>query len=77
MTTARYFDLIREMENAFNHRLRLVRWAQQRGIKKTAREFATTIPTVRKWLRRFQRQGLAGLQEHSRAPHRCPHKPSV
>jgi transposase len=74
MAAVAYFDLVREMENAFNHRLRLVRSAQCHGIKKTAREFATTVPTVRKWLRRFQHQGLAGLQERSRAPHRCPHK---
>jgi len=74
MSPVRYFDLVREMENAFNHRLRLVRWAQRQGIKKTAREFVTTVPTVRKWLRRFQQKGLAGLQEASRAPHHCPHK---
>ena len=74
MAAVAYFDLVREMENAFNHRLRLVRSAQCHGIKKTARGFATTVPTVRKWLRRFQQQGLAGLKERSRAPHRCPHK---
>jgi hypothetical protein len=47
-TAARYFDLVREMKNAYNHRLRLVESAQQRGIKPTARLFATTVPTVRK-----------------------------
>ena len=76
MAAVPYFDLVREMGNAFNHRLRLVRSAQHQGIKKTAREFATTVPTVRKWLRRFQQQGLAGLTERSRAPHHCPHKTS-
>ena len=50
---ARYFDLVREMKNAYNHRLRLVESAKQRGIKPTARLFATTVPTVRKWLRRY------------------------
>lgn len=72
--TAPYYDLIREMKNAYNHRLRLVESARQRGIKPTARLFATTVPTVRKWLRRFRQHGLSGLQEKSRAPHRCPHK---
>jgi transposase len=67
--TARYFDLIREMRDAYNHRLRLVESAQQRGIKPTARLFATTVPTVRKWLRRYQQQGPTGLQERSRARH--------
>jgi transposase len=63
-----YFDVIRNMQNAFNYRLRLVTHARQHGIKAAARAFSTTVPTVRKWLRRFQAQGLKGLQEHSRAP---------
>jgi transposase len=29
-----------------------------------------------KWVRRYPEQGLAGLQERSRAPHRCPHRMS-
>ena len=53
-TSARHFDLLREMKDAYNHRLRLVESAKQRGLKPTARLFATTVPTVRKWLRRFQ-----------------------
>lgn len=72
--SARYFDLIREMKNAYNHRLRLVESARERGIKPTARLFLTTVPTVRKWLRRFQQHGPTGLRELSRARHRQPHK---
>src|SRR5216683_6836328 len=60
--SARYFDLVREMKNAYNHRLRLVESAKQRGIKPTARLFVTTVPTVRKWLRRFQQQDLAHIK---------------
>ena len=74
MAAARYFDLIREMKNAYNHRLRLVESAQQRGIKPTARLFATTVPTVRKWLRRYQQHGPSGLRELSRARRYQPHK---
>jgi hypothetical protein len=51
MAAVRYFDLVREMKDAYNHRLRLVESAKQHGIKPTARLFATTVPTVRKWLR--------------------------
>ena len=29
------------------------------------------------WVRRYPEQGLAGLQEQSRAPHRCPHRLSA
>ena len=74
MATARYFDLVREMKDAYNHRLRLVQSARQIGIKPTARLFSATVPTVRKWLRRFQQQGPAGLLEHSRAPHYQPRR---
>ncbi len=76
MAAARYFDLVREMRDAYNHRLRLVQYARQYGIKPTARAFATTVPAVRKWLRRFQQHGPSGLQEHSRAHQYCPHKTS-
>src|ERR1700682_2216191 len=74
MATARYFDLVREMKDAYNHRLRLVQSARQIGIKPTARLFSATVPTVRKWLRRFQQQGPAGPREHSRAPHYQPRR---
>jgi transposase len=72
--SAPYFVLVREMRDAYNHRLRLVQSARQRGIKPTARLFQTTVPTVRKWLRRYQQQGLRGLIELSRAPHHQPGK---
>ena len=70
----RYFELIRQMKNPFNYRFGLVGYARQHGIKAAARAFQTTVPTVRKWLRRYRAQGLKGLQELSRAPHHCPHK---
>jgi transposase len=72
----RYFDLVREMKNPYNHRLRLVDSAKQRGIKSTAQLFATTVPTVRKWLRRYQQCGSSGLLDHSRARHQQSQKTS-
>jgi transposase len=73
-TSARYFDLVREMKNAYNHRLRLVESAKQRGIKPTARLFTTTASTVRKWLCRYQQHGPSGLLEQSRARRQQAHK---
>ena len=73
MSTA-YFLLIREMRDDYNHRSRLVQSARQRGINPTARLFQTTVPTVRKWLRRYQQLGPRGLLEVSRAPHHQPGK---
>ena len=69
-----HFAVVRQMPNAFNYRLRLVAHARQHGIKAAARAFRATVPTVRKWLRRYEGQGLQGLQERARAPHSCPHK---
>jgi hypothetical protein len=43
----RYFDLVREMKNPFNYRLRLVESARQRGIKPTVRLFATAVDESR------------------------------
>jgi len=57
------------MKNAYNHRLRLVESAKQRGIKLTARLFVATVPTVRKWLRRFQQHDPSGLLALPRARH--------
>jgi len=71
---ARYFDLVREMKDAYNRRLRLVESAKRIGIKPTARLFTTNMPTVRKWLRRFEQRGPSGLREQSRARRRQPHK---
>jgi hypothetical protein len=45
-TSVRYFDLVREMKNAYNHRLRLVESVQERGIKPTARLFGTSTLTA-------------------------------
>ncbi len=55
----RYFDLtpLCGVKNALNHRLRLVSFARQQGIKAAARAFQSTVPTVRKWLRRYEATG--------------------
>jgi hypothetical protein len=66
----RYFDLVRQMKNPYSYRLSHVDYARTHGIKAGARIFQTTVPTVRKWLRRYQAQGPKGLQALSRAPHR-------
>ena len=76
-TSARYFDLVRDMKNPYNHRLRLVDSVRERGIKPPARLFATSTLTVRKWWRRYKQLGPSGLREQSRAPHRHPLKTSV
>jgi len=74
MEATPYWSLIREMKDAYNHRLRLVSYARQHGLKAAARFFQTTRRTVRKWVRRYQAQGPSGLVGRSRAPHHQPRR---
>ena len=74
-----YFEQIRKMPNKadkFDLRLRIVKHAIAYGVKPTATVFDTTAKTVRKWLRRYQQERLAGLHELPRIPLHCPHKTS-
>ena len=69
-----YYTMIRSKDHQFDLRLDIVIYARQHGIRAAARHFHTTRHTVRKWVRRFDEERKAGLEELSRAPHRCPHK---
>jgi hypothetical protein len=66
--------MLRSKNHIYDYRLHMAQSAMKKGVKPTARLFRTSAPSVRKWRDRFQRQGLSGLQELSRAPHSCPHK---
>jgi transposase len=61
----------------FALRHQLVRFAQTHGLKAAAQHFGCSRNTVRKWFRRFQDQGNAGLRSQSRAPKSCPHKTKI
>jgi len=72
-----YYEQIIKMPDKadkFDLRLRMVKHAQAFGVKPTARAFATTPKTVRKWLSRYRQERLAGLNELPRIPLHCPHK---
>jgi len=56
-----YFDVVRQMKNAFNYRLQLVTYARQHGIKAAAREFHTTVPTGGNGVRYRFFQGASGV----------------
>jgi transposase len=80
MNPMTYRELIVKMNHKrdkFDLRLRLIKHALVYGIKPTARVFATTVRTVRKWLRRYRQERLAGLHELPRIPLNCPHKTSA
>ncbi len=44
------------------------------SITELCERFGIRRNTGYKWVRRYTEQGLAGLQEKSRAPHHCPHR---
>ncbi len=76
MPSLSYYEMMRSKNPKFHLRYRLVMSALAEGIRAAARRFACSCNTVRKWLRRYQEQGLAGLEERSRAPHHIPHRTS-
>lgn len=61
-------------EGKMRLRLELVRYAQEKGIREAARAFWCSHNTIELWLRRFRKEGVSGLSDRSRAPHRIPHK---
>jgi transposase-like protein len=74
-----YYELIIKMKNKadkYDLRLRIINFAKQHGVKPAARLFDTTPKTVRKWLKRYKQERLAGLNELPRIPLNCPHKTS-
>jgi transposase len=58
----------------FDLRLKMIHAAKELGVKPAARLFRTTPKTVRKWLKRYRQERLAGLHELPRIPLSCPHK---
>jgi len=75
-----YYIVLNAMKtkaDKFDLRLKMVTYARKEGIKPAARAFGATVKTVRKWLRRYQQERLAGLNELPRIPLNCPHKTSA
>lgn len=60
--------MLRQSKDPTYLRFELVRYTREHGVKPAARQFSTTVKTVRKWLRRWQPGSLRGLEDRSRAP---------
>ena len=62
-------------EGKVNFRLKIVHTYNQCGsLRETARRLSISRNTVRKWVRRYRKQGEAGLVDRSRRPKRSPRK---
>ena len=59
--------------NRIEARKLLIRTYEETGsVSETARLWHTSRQVVRKWVRRFQEEGEAGLEDHSCRPHHSP-----
>ena len=59
--------------NKIEARKRLIKTYEQTGsIRATARIWNTSPQVVRKWVRRYQKEGENGLKDRSRRPHNIP-----
>ena len=67
-----YYTVMRKSKDKKFFRLQIVQHAQTHGIKDAARIYITERNTVRKWLRRYQMYGYAGLEGLSRRPKHSP-----
>ena len=63
-----------KQDKFFSFRKSMVLEALEKGIKPTARRFDMSKNTVRKWIRRFQKEGNDGLIDRRNGPNFIPHK---
>ena len=71
-----YYWMIRRMSNKFDYRLKMVEIAKRDSVSEAAQVFNTTRKTVRKWLYRYEEEGIAGLGDQAKTPDNIPHKMS-
>lgn len=64
MCPLKYYPMLRRSKDTTYLRFELVRYAREHGVKAVARQLATTIKTVRKWLKRWEPGSLRGLADN-------------
>ncbi|MCM8824198.1 MAG: helix-turn-helix domain-containing protein [Candidatus Omnitrophica bacterium] len=70
-----YYHLIKDMSKMkFNLRLKMVPKAKQTSISEASRFYGMTRKTIRKWIERYEKEGLEGLKERKITPKNIPHK---
>lgn len=67
----KYYELVKNSKAPFDIRNRMIQYARDHGIKPAAREFSTTVKTVKKWLRRWE-NGNKHFKNESKKPKRSP-----
>ncbi|MGP1439064.1 MAG: helix-turn-helix domain-containing protein [Treponema sp.] len=56
-----YFAIYKDKKNILKVRKAMVEYALEHGMKPAAREFKTTVKTVKKWVKRFREDSEKGL----------------
>jgi len=64
-----WYQVMRFSKDKKQQRYQMVIYALKHGVKSAARTYATTVKTVRKWVKRFKLGGYQALDDLSRRPH--------
>lgn len=67
-----WYQVMRFSKDKRFQRYQMVLFALKHGVKPTARTYATTPKTVRKWVQQFKKGGYLNLKDKSRKPHHSP-----
>jgi len=67
-----WYQVMRLSKDKKQQRYQMVISAKEHGVKPTARRYATSPKTVRKWLYRYEEGGYQALADESRRPHSSP-----
>ena len=67
-----WYQVMRLSKDKKQQRYQMVIHAKEHGVKPTARLYAATPKTVRKWLYRYEEGGYQALEDLSRRPHHSP-----
>lgn len=68
LTTLTYSDIMKNAKDKKLFRMQIVQYAKEHGNKPSARVFNTTVKTIKKWVRRFEKEKYKGLEDRSKAP---------
>jgi len=74
MSPPGYYQIMRNSIDKKITRYQVVAYAEENGIKPTARVFKTTPNTVRRWINRHKEEGYKGLEDRSKRPKYSPKK---
>ncbi len=72
--TYQYHITHMKQESKQHYRYQMVLFAREFGNKPAAREYNTSVHTVRKWVRRYNKAGIKGLTDQARTPQFSPNK---